>query len=213
MRQIKIKMKLKVHKYQKINFKIMSKKIVLALLLLTNLVVLAQKPCEIDADINDTIGTYKTTKQYMVFERSFAGNSTNVFFSLANTNGVLGVELQLLQKSNDFIKTTCLDRSSKIFIQLQNGKIVTLFHAGADSCGSLIRDDKNMNNRIITGTFLFSKDNYEELKKSPVTFFRIQFTGETADYPFKTGFVSVLDKKMYEPEKYFMDYLKCIETN
>jgi len=188
------------------------KKCVLALLLVINGIALAQKPCEIDADINDTIGTYKSTKQYMVFERSFAGNSTNVFFSLANTNGVLGVEMQLLQKSYEFIKTTCLNSSSKIYIQLQNGKIVTLFYAGTDSCGSLLRDDKNMNNRIITGTFLFSKDNYEDLKTAPVTFIRIQFLGETADYPFKTGFVSVLDKKMYEPEKYFIDYLKCIEN-
>jgi hypothetical protein len=188
------------------------RKYVLALMLLTNLIALAQKPCEIDADINDTIGSYKSTKQYMVFERSFAGNSTNVFFSLANTNGVLGVELQLLQRSNEFIKTSCLNSSSKIYIQLQNGKIVSLVYAGSDTCGSLLRDDKNINNRIITGTFLFAKDNYEDLKTSPVTFIRIQFSGETADYPFKTGFVSVLDKKMYEPEKYFMDYIKCIEN-
>lgn len=206
-------MKPKVDDYQKINFKVMSKNIVLALILLTNLNIFAQKPCEIDADIKDTIGTYKSTKQYMVFERSFAGNSTNVFFSLSNTNGILGVELQLLQRSNEFIKTTCLDSGSKIYLQLQNGKIVSLLYAGIDSCGSLLRDDKNMNNRIVTGTFLFSKENYEDLKTSPVTFMRIKFTTETTDYPFKTGFVSVLDKKMYEPEKYFMDYIKCIETN
>jgi len=190
----------------------MIKKILLSFILLSGFNALAQKPCEIDANIKDSIGTYKSTKQYMVFERSFAGNSTNVFFSLASTNGVLGLELQLLQKSNEFIKTTCLNENSKIYIQLQNGKIVSLFHAGADSCGSLLRDDNNTNNRIITGTFLFSKENYEELKKSPVTFIRIQFSGETVDYPFKTGFVSVLDKKMYEPEKYFMEYLKCIEN-
>jgi len=189
------------------------KNLVLALFLLLNITANAQKPCEIDTNINDSIGTYKSTKQYMVFERSFAGNSTNIFFSLTNTNGVLGIEAQVLQRSSDFIKATCFDANSKIFLQLQNGKIVTLFHNGSDSCGTLIRDDKNDNNRIITGTFLFAKENYEELKVSPVTFMRVQFSTETTDYPFKTGFEAELDKKLYEPENYFINYIKCIEAN
>jgi hypothetical protein len=189
------------------------KKIIIALFLLTNLSIYAQKPCEIDTDINDTVGSYKSTKQYMIFERSFAGNSTNIFFSLTNTNGVLGIEAQILQRSSEFIKAICLDASSKIYLQLQNGKIVTLIHAGSDSCGTLVRDEKNGNNRIVTSTFLFAKENYEELKVSPVTFMRIQYSGETVDYPFRSGFVSLLDKKMYEPERYFMNYINCIETN
>lgn len=189
------------------------KNLVLVLFLLLNIVAIAQKPCEIDVNINDSIGTYKSTKQYMVFERSFAGNSTNIFFSLTNTNGILGVEAQVFQRSADFIKATCFDANSKIFLQLQNGKIVTLFHNGPESCGTLVRDDKNGNNRIITGTFLFAKENYEDLKISPVTFMRIQSATETTDYPFKTGFVAELDKTMYEPESYFINYIKCIEAN
>ena len=188
------------------------KNLVLAVLLLFKFTTFAQKPCEIDANVNDSIGTYKSTKQYMIFERSFAGNSTNLFFAITNTNGVLGVEAQVLQRSNEFIKACCFDANSKIYLQLQNGKIVTLFHAGKDDCGTFIRDDKNGNNRIISSTFLFIKENYEDLKVSPVTFMRVQFSGETVDYPFKTGFVSELDKKMYEPETYFMNYLKCVEN-
>lgn len=222
MQQIKITMKPKFHdtsnselmkQYPKTNFKVMSKKIVLALFLLSNLSVLAQKPCEIDSDIKDTIGTYKSTKQYMIFERSFAGNSTNVFFSLTNTNGVLGIEAQILQRSNEFIKANCLNNNSKIYLQLQNGKIVTLINIGGDSCGTLIRDDKNYNNRVLTANFVFSKENYEDLKTSPVTFMRIQYAGETKDYPFRTAFVSELDKALYEPGDYFMNYIKCIEAN
>jgi hypothetical protein len=41
---------------------------------------------------------------------------------------------------------------------------------------------------------------------------RIRYASETIDYPLKTGFVSELDKKMYEPEKYFMDFIKCVEN-
>ena len=188
------------------------KKIALTLFVVFNLSAVAQKPCEIDTDISDSVGTYKMTKQYMIFERSFAGNSTNIFFSLINTNGILGVEVQVLQRSSDFVKASCFDAGSRIYMQLQNGKIVSLIHTGPDSCGTYIRDDKNGNNRILTSTFLFAKNNYEDLKVSSVIYMRIQFAGATNDYPFKTGFVSELDKTMYEPENYFVNYIKCVEN-
>ena len=54
-----------------------------------------------------------------------------------------------------------------------------------------------------------TKENFEDLKTSKVTFMRILYGTETLDYPFKTSLVSVLDNKTYEPENYFIDYLKC----
>ena len=188
------------------------KNLVVTFFLLFSSLVLAQKPCEIDTNVNDSLGTYKSTKQQLIFERNFAGNSNSIYFSLSNTNGVLAVEVQFLQKSHDFIKANCLDAGSKIFLQLNNGKIVTLLHTGNDTCGTLIRDDKNANNRVMSGTFLFAKENFEELKTSPVTFMRIKYSGETIDYPFKTKLVSELNHSTTEPEKYFIDYLKCIEN-
>lgn len=174
--------------------------------------VVAQNPCEYDVDIKDSLGTYKSTKQYMIFERSFAGNATAIYFSLANSNGVLAVEVQILQRSDEFIKALCFDNGTKIYLQLNNGKIVTLLYANQESCGTLLRDDKNKNNRILSGTFAFAKENFEDIKLSPVTFMRIKFAGETVDYPFKTMFVSETDKAKYEPENYFINYLKCIEN-
>ena len=135
-----------------------------ALLFLGTTIALAQKPCEIDMNVNDSIGTYKATKQYMIFERSFAGNSTNIYFSLANSNGILAVEAQFLQRSNEFIKATCFDSATKIYLQLNNGKIVTLLYAGTETCGTLLRDDQNRNNRVLIGTFAFAKENFEDLK-------------------------------------------------
>ena len=193
--------------------KISMKKIVLALFLLANLSVFAQKPCEIDANISDSVGTYKSTKQYMIFERSFAGNTTDIFFSLTNTNGILGLEVQQIISSSEFIKASCFNSDSRIYLQLNNGKIMTLFYVGNETCGTLIRNDKNQNIRIMSGSFVFSKENYEDLKVSPVTFMRIKYAGETLDYPLRTGFVSVLDNMMYEPEKYFMNYMRCVEIN
>lgn len=212
-------MKLKIHdtsaselvkQYQKNNFNLMSNKLFLALFILLSFTTFAQKPCEIDNDIKDSLGTYKSTKQYIVFERSFAGNSTDIFFSLASNNGILAVEVQILQRSQDFIKALCFDPNSKIYLQLNNGKIATLLYTGTENCGNLLRDENNGNNRFTTGTFVFAKENFEELKTSPVTFMRVKYTGETIDYPFRTAFVSEMDKKVYEPEGYFIDYLKCI---
>ncbi|WP_162127717.1 hypothetical protein [Flavobacterium phycosphaerae] len=188
------------------------KKLLLCLLLLLTGAAFAQKPCEIDTNVSDSLGTYKSTKQQLIFERSFAGNVTNIFFALSSSNGILAVEAQFLQKSNEFIKANCFDAGSKIYLQLNNGKIVTLLYSGNDTCGTLIRDDKNGNNRIMGGTFLFSKENFEDLKTSPVTFMRVKFAGETIDYPFKTEFISELDKIKYQPENYFINYLKCLEN-
>ena len=41
---------------------------------------------------------------------------------------------------------------------------------------------------------------------------RVSTNGETADYPFKTEFTSELDNIKYEPENYFIDYLKCVDN-
>jgi hypothetical protein len=188
------------------------KNLLVALTLFLSMAAVAQKPCETDSDVKDSLGTYKALKQQMIFERSFAGNSTNIFFALSSNNGILGIEVQFLTRSSAFISANCFDSGSKIYLQLNNGKIVTLIYHGSDTCGTLVRDDKNGNNRIMSGTFLFSKENFADLKLSPVTFMRVKFSGGTMDYPFKTEFVSELDKTKYEPEKYFIDYLKCIEN-
>jgi hypothetical protein len=188
------------------------KKSIYILLLLISSVSFAQKPCEIETNITDSLGTYKATKQYLIFERNFAGNSTNIYFSLASNNGVLNLEFQSIQSSNEFIKANCLDKNSKIYLQLNNGKIVSLLNISNETCGTLIRSDDGKNNRIISSTFVFSKENYEDLKTSKVTFMRVQYSGEIVDYPFKTELISELDKKIFQPETFFIDYIKCIEN-
>ena len=186
------------------------KKIFLALFIFTSFALFAQKPCEIESSFTDSLGTYKSLKQKLVFERNFAGNSTRIFFSLATNNGVLSLDTEILQRSNEFIKANCLDKNSKIFLQLSNGKIVTLLNSDVETCGTLLRSDDGKNNRVLNSTFVFAKENFEDLKTAKITFMRILFSGETLDYPFKTEFVSEMDKKTYQPETYFIDYLKCI---
>lgn len=171
----------------------------------------AQKPCEYSTNVTDSIGTYKSTKEYLIHEKVFGGNSNYIFCSLALTDGLPTLSLQFIQKSKDFVKANCFDKNSKIFLQLQNGKIVTLIHIDQLSCGSLIRDDKGFDNRVKAGTFMFAKDNYEELKKSPVILMRIKYLTDIEDYILKKEFTAELDGKVYQPETYFMNNIRCIE--
>ncbi len=147
------------------------------------------------------LGTYKSTKEYMIYEKNFAGNSSYIFFSLALTDGLPTLNVQLIQKSKDFMKANCFDKNSKLFLQLNNGKIITLIHIDEENCGTLIRDDKDFDNRVITGSFMFMKDSFEELKNSPVSLMRIKYLTDTEDYIIKKEFKSELNNVIYQPEK------------
>ncbi|MBW4362119.1 hypothetical protein [Flavobacterium taihuense] len=176
-----------------------------------SLPIFAQKPCEYSTNVTDSIGTYKSTKEYLISEKVFGGNSNYIFYSLVLTDGVPTLNVQFIQKSKDFVKANCFDKDSKIYLQLQNGKIVTLIHIDQESCGTMIRDDKGFDNRVKTGIFMFMKDNYEDLKTSPVTLMRIKYLTDTEDYVFKKEFTAELDGKTYKPETYFMDNIRCVE--
>ena len=179
--------------------------------LLCCLFVTAQRPCEFSANVTDSIGSYESTKEYMVFEKNFAGKSTYVFNSFVVTDGMPLLNVQFLEKSDGFIKAKCLDKNSKLYIQLNNGKIVTLLHIDKSDCGNLIRDDKGMNNRILSGYFMFRKEDFQELKKSPVSFIRVKFGAETEDFIYRKAIKSEMNGELYEPESYFINYFHCLE--
>src|SRR6187431_2152443 len=69
--------------------------------------------CDYATDVTDSIGTYKSTKEYLVSEKVFGGNSSYIFYSLALTDGLPTLNLQLIQKSKDFMKANCFDKNSK----------------------------------------------------------------------------------------------------
>lgn len=171
----------------------------------------AQKPCEYSTNVTDSIGTYKITNEYLMNEKNFGGTSSYIFFSLAQTDGLPTLNVQSIQKSKAFMKANCFDKNSKIFLQLQNGKIVSLMHIDQENCGTLIRDDKGFDNRVNTGIFLFMKENYEELKKSPVTLMRVKYLTTTDDYIVKGELTSEMDGKVFHPSNYFMDNIRCVE--
>jgi hypothetical protein len=180
-------------------------------LLLLSFTAFAQKPCEYSTNVSDSIGDYKSTREYMVSEKTFAGNSEYIFFSLELTNGLPTLNVQVIQKSKDFLKANCFDKNSKLFLQLNNGKIITLIHIDSESCGTMIRDDKNFDNRLTIGDFMFLKGSIEELKSSVVSLMRIKYLTGTEDYVIKKEFKSELNNQIYEPETYFINNLRCID--
>ena len=58
---------------------------------------------------------------------------------------------------------------------------------------------------------MFTKENYEDLKTIPVTLMRIKSLTEAEDYIIKKEFTAELDGKVYHPENYFIDNMRCIE--
>ena len=173
--------------------------------------LLAQKPCDYSANVNDSLGTYKSTREYTISEKHFGGNSNYIFYSLSVTDGLPTLTVQSIQKSRDFMTANCFDKNSKLILQLQNGKIITLIHIDQENCGTMIRDDKGFDNRVNSGIFMFTKDSFQELKNSPVSLMRIKYLTAIEDYVFKKELKSELNNEIYYPENYFINYLNCIE--
>ncbi|MGV3459524.1 MAG: hypothetical protein ACO1N9_03600 [Flavobacterium sp.] len=190
------------------------KKVLLLLMLGVTLTGMAQnKECDYSVNSKEDGKEIRTTKEYMMYERVFGGTSTFVFFSMTIADGLPLLNFQLLAKSKDFPKAQCFDKASKIYMQLENGKVVTLINAlDTESCAGLMYDSENQNNiRVLTGTFLFTKGSLEELEKSRVTLLRVKYATEQADYSIRKELTSETNTTKYTPESYFMNNLKCLQ--
>ncbi len=112
------------------------KQLLLTIFTISTFSLFAQKQCDYSTNVVDSIGSYKVTKEYMISEKNFAGTSSYIFFSLALTDGVPTLNIQLIQKSKGFIKANCFDKNSKLFLQLNDGSIISLIHKDQENCGS-----------------------------------------------------------------------------
>ncbi len=186
------------------------KKILLLIFCLQCCLSFAQKNCEYDTNVTDSLVTYKATKEYIIHERTFGNTQATVFFSLVNADGLPSLKVTLIQKSDDFIPAKCFDKTSKVIFQLNDGKIITLIAIDNETCGEKVNNE-NLNSRVLTGYFLFMKDTFETLKSAPIAIMRIKYTTtETVDYIVKNELLSEIDKNTYYPDAYFVNYLKCI---
>lgn len=184
---------------------------IITIVLLIQSVAFSQKKCEYDVNINDSLGNYKETKTNLVYEKMFGNSKELVFFTLAVDNGTPILKLQIIQKDKDFINPKCIDEKSRIYLQLNSGKIYTLI-ANENKCDNLIYNsvDKE-NNRILDANFLFVKNDFEDLKNSPIMLMKIRFANEEKEYFLQKELVSEKVESKTKPSSFFIDYFHCIE--
>jgi hypothetical protein len=184
---------------------------IITIFLFLQSVAFAQKPCEYSVNVVDSLGTLKETKSCMVYEKVFGNSSQFIFLTLISDNKTPSLNVQIIQKSPDFIIPKCFDKDSRVYFELSNGKIYTLINSDEDRCGTLINDSKeNLYNRILSSNFLFKKDDFEDIKKFPIVFMRIKYGTETIDYVLPKQLLSEKVNQNFEPEKFFIDYFSCI---
>lgn len=170
----------------------------------------SQKNCDFVAQVNDSLGTFRSTKEFLIFERIFGNSEQLIYVNLNNVDGTPYLTLQYIQKNNQFINVQCFDENSKLHLQLENGKIVTLIHTNEETCGNFIINEEGKNVRILVGDFFFLKNNLDDLKSQPVTMMRIKFGADYRDFIIKEFLESETSNKNYRPAFYFGDYLHCV---
>jgi hypothetical protein len=185
----------------------------IAALFVCSITAFAQKPCDFGVNVTDSIGTYRATKETLVYEKNFAGNSAYIFNSIAVSDGLPTLNVQFIEKSYDFIRAVCFVANPNLYLKFETGKIVPLLHIPQQRGGSLVRDEKGMNNRVLSGYFVFRKDDADFLKTSPISLMRIKFATDTADYIIRREFNAELDGKTYNPANYFLDFYHCINDS
>jgi len=173
----------------------------------------AQKPCEFDFEVKNDSIDYRETKKHLIYERNFGKKSNYVFVSLVNDAGYMILNYQKVQKSDSFIETECFDKNTRMYLQLSNGKIYTLMHTENDVCSARVPDLENKNNiRVLNTSFFFMRDDFEDLKKFPVSILQIRFAmGDKMSYVMEKELVSTNLEDTSFPEKIFIDYFHCIE--
>lgn len=179
---------------------------------LFNTVLFAQKPCEYATEIKDSIGTLKETKSILVYEKVFGNTDQYIFMSLLSDNNVPLLGLQIIQKSSNFLMPKCLDKNSKIYFQLSNGKMYTVFSQTDNLCDTLLyNEQEKIYSRLLSSDFIFAKSDYEDIKKFPIVMMRIKFATESLDYILSKELKSEKLNQVSSPENLFIDYFKCVE--
>ena len=189
-------------------------KIIILFLAIQTSIFAQKKPCEYATNVVDSLGTLKQTKSCLVQEKVFGNTASLIFLSLISDNNVPLLNIQMIQKSNDFINPKCIDKNSKIYFQLSNGKIYTFLNSNESQCDNLLyNESEKVNNRMLDANFLFRNDNFEDLKKYPIIMMRIKFALETIDYILPKQLISEkINGETFSPERFFIDSYTCIEN-
>jgi len=172
----------------------------------------AQKTCVYSINETDSIGTFKLTKEILMYEKTFGDSHKYIYFALGNDNGLPFLNMSIIEKDNQFIPTICFDNKSKLYVQLSNGKILSLLSNEVEKCSqNLAGIDGVKYSRIVQSNFLFPKNTWNELKNDTIEILRISSSTSSQDIVIKDVIESSINKDFYRPNQIFMDFLHCIE--
>ena len=183
-----------------------------AYLLLTNLSFSQNKNCDFEIDIATDTSSTRVLKDKIIDESIFGNTTSFLTLKMFEIDGVLGVNFQYLQKSKDFLSLICMDKNTKIYLELSNGKQVKLVNSTEiETCNDLQYDALNKNNvRVLNGYFYFTPENFQDLKTEKVYLNKITASTGDVNFVIKPELNSEIYKTKSTPDTYFMDYLKCL---
>ena len=183
-----------------------------AFLLFANLSFSQVKACDFEIDVATDTSSTRVLKDKIIDESIFGNTTSFLTFKLFEVDGLLGVNFQYLQKSKEILTPICIDKNTKIFLELSNGKQVKMINSTeVETCNELQYDAVNKNNvRVLTGNFYFSPENFQDLKTEKV--YLIKITANTGDVNFviKPELNSEIYKTKSTPDTYFIENLKCL---
>ena len=182
------------------------------LLILTNLSFAQDKACEFEIDISTDTSSTRVLKDKIIDESVFGNTTSFLTCKLFEVDGILGVNFQYLQKSKDFLSPICMDKNTKIFLELSNGKQVKLVNStDLETCNELQYDAINKNNlRVLSGFFYFTPENFIDLKTEKVYLIKIAANTGDVNFVVKPELNSEIYKTKSTPDTYFIDNLKCL---
>jgi hypothetical protein len=182
------------------------------LLILTNLSFAQDKACEFEIDIATDTSSTRVLKDKIIDESVFGNTTSFLTCKLFEVDGILGVNFQYLQKSKDFLSPICMDKNTKIFLELSNGKQVKLVNStDLETCNELQYDAINKNNlRVLSGFFYFTPENFIDLKTEKVYLIKIAANTGDVNFVVKPELNSEIYKTKSTPDTYFIDNLKCL---
>lgn len=187
------------------------KKIIFYLLIFSTNSFAQNKDCLFEVN-EETDSTYtKVLPEKIIYESVFGSTTRFLSFKLYNIDGIMGINFQYVQKSMNFLSSTCIDKDTKIYLQLSNGKEVKLINSlDQETCNSLNIDPISKNNiRVLNGYFNFTKENFEYLKTEKVYLVRIvTITGEER-FIINSELKSEINKETSHPDQFFIEYLPC----
>lgn len=170
----------------------------------------SQNDCQYSVNIKDSIGTLKETKSELIQEKVFGNKSELIYMSLINSNGTPLLSLQLIDKDSEYFVPKCISKSAKLFIQLNTGEIFTLLNSEAQ-CETLLNTEPGKYTRVLTANYYFTQNDFELLKKVPMSFIKIAFSTGSKDYSLVKELKSESVTGVWHPSQYLMTNLSCIE--